>query len=686
MTGRFCFMRKFSEPRKTCVMDTECYPNYWSIGFRTADGRRKVFELFPGHDLDRQAIAKIVANWRILSFNGIKYDIPMIVFAMSGASNSELKRLNDELIQFGVPHWTALDRLGLRVPRNLDHIDLMQVSPGAPQMPSLKIYAGRLHSKKMQELPVHFDESIDDAKRQIIRAYHGNDLEVTQDLANDLKAQLDIRCAMSDQYGVDLRSKSDAQIAEAVIRAEIERETGNTIQVPEIVPGYFNYDAPSFIKFQTEQLQDVLVHICDMKIGVGRDGIVRMPDYMKGLRIPIGTSVYRMGLGGIHSSEKRTSHYSDDEYVILDRDVTSYYPSIILRCELFPPHIGKIFLKIYRSIYERRLAAKESGDKQTAETLKIVLNGSFGKFGSPFSRLNGPKLMIQTTLTGQLAILMLIESLELEGFSVVSANTDGLVTRVSRARRKGFEAIVAQWELRTKFKTDETEYASLHCRDVNNYIALKRAKDGSIEVKTKGAFAPSGPGLNGAAGQKKNPDMDVCVDAVIAYLRDGIPIDESIEWCIDVRKFLTVRRVTGGAMSGGQDIGKALRWYYSTEVAEGFTIKSSGNAVPQTIGAKLMMTLLPHVPRDMDHAYYVREAYAILQEIGVKTFDPRLAGRSGQIFARLPDALSIHHVNAKTGIAVCGKARDSVRDSWIEYDEVPMNHRLCHKCKKEMTL
>lgn len=62
-------------------------------------------------------------------------------------------------------------------------------------------------------------------------------------------------------------------------------------------------------------------------------------------------------------------------------------------------------------------------------TFKIVLNGTFGKLGSKYSFLYSPNLMIQVTITGQLALLMLIEALEAAGISVVSANTDGIVSR-----------------------------------------------------------------------------------------------------------------------------------------------------------------------------------------------------------------------------------------------------------------
>jgi hypothetical protein len=605
----------------------------------------------------------------------------MILYAMTGATTEELKEASDDLIKYGTPHWVFMERRGLSMPNFIDHIDLMSVSPGAPQMPSLKIYAGRLHSRKMQELPIDPDDSIGEMERQALLSYLPNDLDCTIDLYNDLKAQLDLRTVMSAEYGIDLRSKSDPQIAEAIIKTEVERLTGTRLYKPDVRAGSFYYKIPDFIEFQTPQLQDVLDELRTLKIGIDHGGVVQAPDYLKSLKVMIGKATYNIGIGGLHSSESRVSHYSDDDFVLLDRDVTSYYPSIIMRSGLYPKAIGQDFLKVYKSILDRRIAAKRAGNKNVAESLKLASNGCYGKLGSPYSVLYAPELMIQVTLTGQLAILMLIEQMELRGMHVVSANTDGFVTKVPRDRRWQFNATCFDWELQTGFNTEETEYLSVHLRDVNAYVAMANKKN-KVEAKVKGAFASSGPGLPGASGQKKNPNMDICTDAVVAYLKDGTPIEETIEWCTDPRKFLTVRRVTGGAMKDDLPIGKALRWYYSKDVQGGFVYAKNGNAVPESIGARLMMELTDRVPADLDFDYYIREAYAILQDLGVEVIDPKLRGRTGRIMARLPDAKNVHYVDAATGVALCGKTRDSIRDSWVEYDEVPDGHRVCSKCRK----
>jgi hypothetical protein len=95
-----------------------------------------------------------------------------------------------------------------------------------------------------------------------------------------------------------------------------------------------------------------------------------------------------------------------------------------------------------------------------------------------------------------------------------------------------------------------------------------------------------------------------------------------------------------------------------------------------------MMELVDRVPADLDFDYYIREAYAILQDLGVEVIDPKLRGRTGRIMARLPDAKNVHYVEASTGVALCGKTRDSIRDSWIEYETAPDGHRVCSKCRK----
>lgn len=591
--------------KPTVLCDIEVYRNYLLIGFRNAEtGNVRQFEAH-GEDAslstdDIRSVKAIFERYRVITFNGNNYDVPIISVALQGATCAKLKEISDKIIVNGLKHWN----LGIE-PIRCDHIDLFDVAPG---MASLKIYGGRLHCRKMQDLPIEPGATIDDEQREQLRLYNGNDLGTTGDLFEHLKPQIELREKMSEVYKLDLRSKSDAQIAEAVIAKEVGHALGAAVKRPEVASGTrFNYTAPKFIAFATSELRDLLGTIQRVEFLVPDSGNVLLPPELAKAAVRVGAGVYRMGIGGLHSSEQTVSHYSDDEAVVSDTDVVSYYPKIILRTGLSPAHMGSAFTHTYRTLVDQRVSAKRAGNKVGAETLKIVVNGSFGKLGSKWSKLYSPNLMIQTTITGQLCLLMLIERLEGAGIPVVSANTDGVVTKCPVALRKARDEIVEGWERDTGFETETTEYRALHSRDVNNYVAIKT--DGA--VKLKGAYAP--PGL------MKNPTNQVCVDALIAFLRDDVPVEETVLGCADIRRFVTIRQVNGGAIDQqGAYLGKAVRWYYAKGVEGPLRYKVNNYTVARSEGARAVMELPDALPDDVDFDWYIQEAKSILADVGVE--------------------------------------------------------------------
>ena len=268
--------------------------------------------------------------------------------------------------------------------------------------------------------------------------------------------------------------------------------------------------------------------------------------------------------------------------------------------------MGKGFLTVYQSIVDQRLVAKRAGDKSTADTLKIVVNGSFGKLGSKYSILYAPNLLIQTTITGQLCLLMLIEAYEAAGATVVSANTDGVVVLAPKALEGAIEQANWDWMLRTSYELERTDYAALHSRDVNNYIAIKL--DGS--TKGKGVF--------GGQAISKNPDFPIVSEAIAAHLSGKADFRDVIRQCKDVTKFITVRKVTGGAEWRGEPLGKAVRFYYSTETEQGeaITYFKNGNKVPKSDGARPLMDLPATLPSDIDLERYVGMAMIAMKGMG----------------------------------------------------------------------
>jgi hypothetical protein len=597
------------------ALDTECYKDFWLTSLKRLDnGKRIVFVQYEGHPLDRRGLHEALKRCKLVTFNGMVYDMPMIGLALQGVPCATLKRCSDFIIQGNMRSWDAEREFNFRIPE-YDHIDLIEV---VPTMVSLKVCMGRLHCPKLQDLPIEHDASISPDDRPRIIEYNENDLDGTIALYRKFQKQIELREKMSVEYGIDLRSKSDAQVAEAVIKSKLTAMTGSKPTKPGIKARTFKFKFPGFLRNAGPIVQEVIQRVREADFIIEHTGYVKMPKQLSDAKIKIGQGVYRMGIGGLHSSEKSTMHVADADTLLIDRDVASYYPAIIIGTGLFPRHLGQAFLDIFRNIRDTRINAKKSGLKVIAETLKIVLNGSFGKFGSPWSILYAPDLMIQVTLTGQLALLMLIEAIESWDIPVISANTDGIVIKCPTYKYEILGYIIETWEQRTGFETEETRYRLLASRDVNSYIAIKDAGG----AKLKGAFAEPEP----VASSWPSPHNQICITAVCDFLEHGIPIDMTIKGCGDIRHFVEVRNVTGGATWRGEYLGRAVRWYkarggepiyYKKENKATKTRAAGGhNKVAGTDGGRPLMYMDGSIPADLDIDAYVEEARGILKDIG----------------------------------------------------------------------
>ncbi len=265
------------------------------------------------------------------------------------------------------------------------------------------------------------------------------------------------------------------------------------------------------------------------------------------------------------------------------------------------------------------------------QTYKIVSNGAFGLLGQRYSFMYAPHLMIAVTLTGQLALLMLIERAYLAGIPTVSANTDGAEflcpteyyggldgDRISSGLLKG---ILEQWEDDTGYVLEATEYAGLYNQSVNSYFAVK-ANGGH---KRKGPWTnpwSDDPNDNDVRSHMMaNPQMTICSDAALMQIKYNIPVRKTIEACRDIRQFITVIRVTKGATWNNEYLGKVVRYYWGTEgypIYESQPHPTTGNykKVPKTDGCVECMTLPDEFPSDIDYDRYVEEAEKILREVG----------------------------------------------------------------------
>jgi len=618
---------------KEFTFDIEIYRNYSLIVFMSRETKRFCYvEMTDGERMQTDLISFIMYQVCTVGFNSNRYDLIMAAAMIHGFNCSTLKDISNDIIKSGLRENDIAEKYKFKLLRKVNTYDLFEV---APLTDSLKKYAARMHAKRLQELPYH-EASILTAQQSVkVREYCFVDNQNTGLLADELSEQIGLRVNLSKMYdGIELRSKSDAQISEAVIISELTKLNGRRPYKPDFDLGYtFAYTPPEYIHFQTPQLQELLERVKRCQFTLRANGSPKCDELAgnKELKIPPMTAVingkrYTLGLGGLHSTESAQSIIikPGSGLGLFDTDFESFYPKMILNNEWYPSHLGRAFLTVFSRLVERRLHAKaqatickKTGDKEgekawkvEADSLKITINGIFGKLGSVFSIIYSPDLLIQTTVTGQLTLLMLIEACEMAGIAVVSANTDGFVVNMHESRRATFEAIVKGFEALSNLKTEETAYSAIYSRDVNNYIAVKT--DG--EVKVKGAYSEKGS--TGNTRLSKNPDALIVADAVVAYLTKGQPIIKTIRECSDLRRFVCVENVRGGGHINGLFLGKTVRWMYGKGSKNTINSVDSGNTVPNSYGAVPMMDLPDEFPANLDHDRYSSMALKALVDIG----------------------------------------------------------------------
>lgn len=636
------------------LSDIEVYHDFAYFRFeRVSDGKQLGIEMSRRTDraLDdakREKVRAILLNNRIITFNGQSYDNVLLWYFVFGADNAQMKQASDRIINGRVKYWQVEDMLGMKIPRSFCFTDLIEPQPNA--FASQKALGARLHCLRQQDLPIDPGATLTDEDMDNLIDYcDNNDLPVLRRLHEALAEPLAMREALSAEYGMDFRSKSDSQIGEGIIKKVVERETGCRPERPTVRAGdSFAYPPPAFIEFTDPTLIGILEEIKKTQFYVQPNGKVDLPKWLSDKKIVIGGTEYAMGIGGLHSTEANRAVHADDEYAMYDVDVMGFYPQIIINSKMYPPAIGPAFCGIYATIKKERDTLKPKLKdtsipkaeltklKAKVEGYKIVGNGVFGKTSSPYSSLYAPHLMIYTTLTGQLSILMLINRIVDAGMRVASANTDGVVILCPREMTAGLDGdrflpsriknVVEQWEKDTGFQLEAVEYQSLYNLSVNTYIAVKPGG----KVKRKGTLSNPWRDTDIRGMLMKNPNAVVCSDAVVELIVNGTPIEDTVRGCTDVRDFVSVVKVQGGATWRGDYLGKTVRYYWAKGGEEIFykdPHPTTGNfkKVSRTDGCRPIMQLpddFTNLPADIDYDRYIHEAREILLDIGYDNRPP----------------------------------------------------------------
>lgn len=173
-------------------------------------------------------------------------------------------------------------------------------------------------------------------------------------------------------------------------------------------------------------------------------------------------------LGGIHSINGRSV-----EHDVIDYDVASYYPSIMLRYGFKPACASDGFIPALQEITEERLKRKKAKDTVAANALKILINSVFGLMLQKrydAKSISDKMMGYSVTLNGQLLLLDLCEKLEQAGANIIMLNTDGV--SFTNPKTIDYKSVVTEWERRTLMEGEYSNYSTMYISSISNYIAI----------------------------------------------------------------------------------------------------------------------------------------------------------------------------------------------------------------------
>jgi len=387
---------------------------------------------------------------------------------------------------------------------------------------SLKSLEISMNYPNVMDMPIsHTKEDITLEEVKQILEYNLNDVLATFEFYKRSEAKISLRRDLVSKYNFPCMNYPDSKIGESLVLKLYSEAIGASqwdikelrtyrpkIELKDCIFDYIEFESKQFNMF-LDRLKSRVVYSTK---GALADSVI-----YKGF-------MYDFGLGGIHGCIKAGVYESDDDYIIIDADVASLYPSIAVLNKLFPAHLGEKFCEVYESILKQRITAKKAGNMALSDGLKLSLNATYGKSNEAFSFMYDPLYTLKTTINGQLMLCMLAEKIAqfIDG-EILQINTDGITVRMKREDIDGYMRICSEWEKQTNLQLEFQEYSKMWIRDVNNYGALTNKG----KIKNKGCFEVDKV-VGGEPAYHKDNSFKIIPIALQEYFVNGIPVEETV--------------------------------------------------------------------------------------------------------------------------------------------------------------
>lgn len=453
-----------------------------------------------------------------VGFNSKHYDQFIIKAICCGFSPQEVKQVNDFLIGGGQGWECPMLRDQYFRFNNVDIKDDMQMGL------SLKAIEGHL-GMSVEETTVPFDigRPLTEEELKETLTYCMHDVDTTEKLVELRKDYLKNKIHIGKLAGVDdvrAMGMTNAKLTAAMLKATKQPHDDERKYVyPENLKREY---IPQEIFDFFDKMYDP--EISDKELFSGKQ------------EFTIGDCPGVVGYGGIHAAIPNYFFEEAESRVIRNKDVASYYPHLMTLCGYTSRNIPSA--EIFENVLETRMKAKASGDKATANALKLVVNTTYGALLNQYNDLYDPLMGRSVCITGQLFLMELAQHLyqDIPGLKIVQLNTDGIMVECDVSDLNKLNEICNEWQARTGFELEEDAVVKIAQKDVNNYVEVQPGG----KAKAKGGYLVKGVSTVGAFNI--NNSGCIVATALKKFFVNGTPVEETINGCNDIFQFQLIAK------------------------------------------------------------------------------------------------------------------------------------------------
>ena len=499
--------------------DTEVFAHDFIVVFKDKEtGEHTVF-----HN-DNLGVRAFISDDAIYcGFNSKGYDQYIIKAICEGYSPEEVKQVNDWIISGG-QGWQCplLNGVFFRF-NNVDIMDDMQMGL------SLKAIEGHLGmSIEETEVDFNLDRPLTQEELALTIKYCIHDVDATEKVTEIRKNYLDNKIylgSLKDIEPTKALAMTNAKLTAAYLDAH------NILSVEEMGADEREYKYPENLRreYIPKEVFEFFDRLYDKSI----------PDeelFKSKLNISVGECPVTLGFGGIHGAIPFHQEEEVNGRLIRNYDVASYYPHLMVYYGYTSRNIPNP--QIYAEMLEARMKAKKSGDKATANALKLVANTTYGAMLNKYNDLYDPLMGRSVCITGQLFLLELSQHLiaECSTLRIVQLNTDGIMVSFDETEYDKVLAITKEWEQRTRFELEEDRIKRIVQKDVNNYVEIPYEGD----PKIKGGYLVRGIAPAGAFNVNNN--AIIIAKAIVDYFTKGTEVEITIGECTNISQFQLIAK------------------------------------------------------------------------------------------------------------------------------------------------